>query len=160
MNELEIKRFWAKANIGKPNDCWNWNGSKSNDGYGTVTSGNTTQYAHRIAYSLTCGSIPKGQLVCHHCDNRRCVNPNHLFLGTHQDNSDDMKAKQRSARGARHGTHTHPERFQSKLTDAQVAQIRAMRKQGIVQRTIAKLFGISPMHVSKIEHNKTRRELP
>lgn len=91
-------RFWAR--VDKTNGCWEWRGPKNPKGYGLfhyprrwVTT------AHRVAWMITRGRVPQDLLVCHHCDNRGCVRPDHLFLGTAQDNANDMKAKGRQRNG-------------------------------------------------------------
>lgn len=90
------ERFWRK--VDKPNGengCWLWTGSFTTPGYGQFRADGKNLSTHRYAYEISRGPIPKGLLVCHHCDNPKCVRPDHLFLGTHKDNHDDSVAKGR-----------------------------------------------------------------
>src|SRR5690606_12771334 len=108
--------------------------------------------AHRVSYFFAHDTIDASMLVCHTCDNRPCVNPDHLFLGTHRDNMDDMDAKQR--RRAAVGEMTS----RSKLTRTKVEQIRAMYATGgYLQRELAAQFGISGKQVSVIVNGKQWR---
>src|SRR5688500_12201890 len=92
----DIERFWSKVAVtDDPDSCWEWQRAKSDKGYGKCGLGKRTFLAHRIAYLLTNGQLPELD-VLHHCDNPACCNPRHLFLGTHQDNMNDMKLKERN----------------------------------------------------------------
>jgi hypothetical protein len=100
-------RYWAKVEKGP--DCWNWTGAKSS-GYGDFYIGGRGLLAHRVAWTMENGEIPTGLLVLHRCDNPSCVNPEHLFAGTYQDNADDMVSKGRQAKGDQAGSRKYPER--------------------------------------------------
>lgn len=105
-------RFFARVKMEGPRiidtPCWEWTGAKRGGGYGTMgfyiaeTKKKPHKYAHRIAWELYKGSIPEGMSLCHRCDNPGCVNPEHLFLGTHKDNMNDRDAKGRNGKGWRY----------------------------------------------------------
>lgn len=141
LSEKQILRFWSYVEIG--DGCWNWCKCIKPNGYGQVNINNKKYHAHRIAYQIYFGELPGELLVCHRCDNRLCCNPSHLFLGTHQDNSDDKLSKGRSNTGERQGN--------SKLTSQVVHQIRSLK---ITGQEASKRFGISPAQVSRIRTGK------
>lgn len=97
-------RFWSK--VDKTDGCWNFTGSFYKSGYGAFSLEGRTRYAHRLAWTWSVGEIPAGLFVCHHCDNRRCVRPDHLFIGTAKDNSQDMARKGRGRKPAQRGAIT------------------------------------------------------
>ncbi|KKN92451.1 hypothetical protein LCGC14_0209420 [marine sediment metagenome] len=109
-----LKRFWAKVKQGP--GCWEWQAVCFPDGYGAFRLKGSMQGAHRVSYAMG-HDIPKGMCVLHTCDNRLCVRPSHLFLGTKADNMADRDAKGRQARGVHNG--------KAKLTEAQVRSIRS-----------------------------------
>lgn len=92
-------RFWSNVTVGEPNACWPWTGRVSRDGYGRIKGLGQSWVASRLSWTIHFGDVPAGLVVCHRCDNPPCVNPAHLFLGTHKDNAQD------SVRKGRHG---HP----------------------------------------------------
>lgn len=138
------ERFWAKVDkSGGPDACWLWTAAQA-DGYGRFGRGSAL--AHRVSYELHNGPIPEGEgyhgtCVCHSCDNRLCVNPAHLFLGTQADNVRDMHSKQRGSRPPSH----------AKLTRECASAVRCLRVTGqYVQRELAELFGCSRENVAAI----------
>lgn len=93
MTPRDIQRFWSF--VIRQKGCWPWMGGINSTGRGIFWLNNETPKAHRISWIVHHGPIPKGKLVLHRCDNGRCVNPEHLFLGTHRDNTQDMIKKGR-----------------------------------------------------------------
>lgn len=133
-----MERFWNK--VAKSESCWEWNSASDSSGYGRFHYNGRLDSAHRVSWILKYGPVHKGMLVLHKCDNRKCVNPSHLFLGTHKDNMQDMAKK------GRHGIPTHS----NKLNSSDVIQIYKLRDSGLLQREIALIFGISQKQVRRI----------
>lgn len=103
---MNLDLFWQK--VDRSEDCWNWRATLNKWGYGTYRANRKTWKAHRLAYTLLVGPIPVGLMACHKCDNRRCVNPAHIFLGTAKDNFRDAMSKKRIPRmNATHCIHGH-----------------------------------------------------
>lgn len=164
---LLSERFWPKV---KKNDgCWEWQAGCAKSGYGQLQVRSITpmpMLAHRVSYLLHFGEIPNGYHVLHKCDNRKCVNPDHLFLGTQSDNNADRAVKGRTASGERNGARTkrdnnpfvrnggsgkvgelHP---MAKLTQNQVDEIRDWHSKGITKAEISRQYKLSQTHVGKI----------
>lgn len=91
-----LKRFSQKYNVNRVSKCWEWDSGIAPNGYGQFSINKSKKIAHRVSYILFKSDIPKGMFVCHKCDNRQCVNHDHLFLGTNIDNMNDMKEKGRN----------------------------------------------------------------
>lgn len=128
--------------------CWLWTGIITRKGYGRLKWRGKCCPAHRLSWENAHGEVPEGMHVCHRCDVRRCVNPSHLFLGSHQENMEDMAAKGRAGRTF---GEMHPN---CRLTDAQVVAIRSDKRR---QRIIAADFGIGQQQVSRIKAGQQRQ---
>ena len=153
-------RFWDLVAKGEPDTCWLWRGSTNGQGYGQVRTGSTKQgnrrmeKAHRIAWTLTHGPIPKGLWVLHSCDNPPCVNPAHLFLGDRSANMRDReeKGRARHPRGMAHG--------RAKLTDDDVRTIRARYAAGgVTQEALAAEYGVQHPTIGQIVRYKHWRHV-
>lgn len=129
-------RFWEK--VQKTDTCWIWLGAIDNVGYGSIRINGQTFRSHRVSYELKYGSIPNNDLcVLHRCDNRRCVNPDHLFLGTKKDNTFDMINKGRAIHPKGIDCSSH------KLSENQVLEIRMRYANGESTRKITKDYPVS-----------------
>jgi hypothetical protein len=128
------------------NGCWEWQGAGR---YGKLNFLGKTMSAHTVSYWMFRGNITKGYYVCHTCDFGRCVNPEHLFLGTPNDNMQDKMEKKRHKAwsGENHGM--------SKLTSAQVLEIRKLCKIKKRHNEIAKMFNVSSSYISAIKRGVT-----
>ena len=139
--EDQTKRFLAKVKK-MESGCHEWQALLHRDGYGKFSYNQKTIPAHRAAYLLFKGEIPSGKFVLHSCDNRKCVNPEHLFIGTQIDNISDMDSKQR--RGTK-----------SQLTYADVEEIKGLLSVRYSQEYIAKQFNVDQTTISRIKLGKT-----
>jgi hypothetical protein len=130
--------------------CWLWTGScKKTSGYGDVRIGYKNVLAHRMSYAIHRGEIPDGQCVLHKCDNRSCVNPGHLFLGTYKDNAED---RERKGRGNQLSGEAHP---RAKLTLLDVAEIRAS---SAPSRALGRKFGVDKAIIQRIRKGEIWRD--
>lgn len=124
-----------------PNGCRLWTGAIGGRGYGVLSLSTRQVYAHRASYALHCGPIPAGKIVCHKCDVRNCINPDHFFLGTHRDNMLDKVAK---GRGGYVKGDAHP------LTILKAAAVRAIRASSGTHRELAAQYGVARSTISMI----------
>jgi hypothetical protein len=147
ITEADRTRFESKINK-IPSGCWEWTGSRHKKGHGYFSIRNDVIYAHRFSYSLYVGRIPDGMLVCHRCDNGWCVNPDHLFVGTSQDNTDDMMIKGRNVffSGSKCPT--------SKLSPDQVSKITSLYGKKSA-REVGRMFGVTHSRISAIWHKES-----
>ena len=142
LNKTSVDRFLDKVNFTE--GCWEWNGSTKSTGYGKIMINKKTVSAHRFSYMLYNGSIPDGMIVRHLCHNKACVNPQHLEVGTHKENTQDSVVDGRMSHGERHP--------KAKLTKYQVDAIRNDDR-GCV--TIAKEYGVNKSTVLRIKRGET-----
>lgn len=140
LTSVQLARFWSRVSVGAANACWNWQGALF-DGYGRCRFGKKSYGSHRLAYTLTFGEPAAELCVLHKCDNRRCCNPAHLFLGSRADNAHDAMAKGRHSRGERHGC--------AKLTDAAVQELQRLTASGWSAARLARAFGVTPKTVRR-----------
>jgi len=145
-----IKRFWSKVSVTNLLSCWEFTGQISTRGYGRVDlEGGVATQAHRFSWELTHNKIPEGLMCLHKCDNRVCVNPNHLYLGTAAQNSQDMVNKNRQSRqkGEKSG--------RAKLTNATVKEARKLWSKGVMQKDIAEKLGVTHTSIWQVINGKT-----
>lgn len=143
--DTQIERFWSLVNKNTSTGCWEWTGNLYATGYGSYYFDGKTRRAHRIAMFLTTKRWAT-QFILHSCDNRLCVNPEHLREGNAKDNAADAVARHRTPQGEKHGS--------AKLTGDQVVAIRDAYKTGIRQQRLADIFNIHQAHVSDIVNYK------
>lgn len=147
-----IERFMKFYKVDLDTACWEWTGCLLR-GYGQFHYNGRTYMAHRVAYELLVSPMPHGLNVLHRCDNPSCVNPKHLYLGTQQDNVNDMWARGRAKPGAHHGE----DHGMAKLRDQEAIAIRLSTD---TQRSLAKRYNLSQSTVWAIKNRKIWAHLP
>jgi hypothetical protein len=133
-----------RVSVQQETNCWEWKLSKVKGGYGKASLRGATLVAHRAVWEARIGPVPEGMILCHSCDNPSCVNPSHLFLGTHQDNSADMVYKNRQAKGEKI--------FLTKLDVETVCKVRSEKG---TYADIARRLGLKSGNVRLIKRGET-----
>ncbi|MBU2177554.1 MAG: HNH endonuclease [Gammaproteobacteria bacterium] len=132
LSEKDKEKFWSKVDIKTPEECWNWLAGINADGYGNFYHIYKTYSASRISWMLTNGDIPEGLLCLHRCDNRACINPSHLYLGTHSRNNLDREHRNPGTSGRK-----------SKLGAEGIREVQRLFNEGHKQKELAEQFGLS-----------------
>jgi len=147
-DENVLKRFWNKVEKKTDVECWEWSASRNKYGYGRININKKVMKCHRLSFEIYYKRfISNGLCILHSCDNPKCVNPNHLSEGTHQDNMNDMINKGRHAKGEKITT--------SKLKENDIVEIRKLLKEtNLTQKQIGKQFNIARSTISLIKSNK------
>lgn len=166
------ERLWR--HVEKTEGCWFWTAGTDTGGYGQIAINGRLIRVHRFSYELAYGAIPKGMLICHRCDTRRCVRPDHLFAGTSADNMTDMVVKGRSAKGDASTSRLYPElrrrgeqHPKAKLTDDDIRTIRTEYRPAVStrprspnsQRGLADRYGVSRNVIQSIIDGVTWRHV-
>lgn len=159
-----ISRFESK--FVKKSGCWIWEASLNNKGYGQFSiKRSVNKLAHRISYQIYIGDIPKGLCVLHKCDNPKCVNPDHLFLGTKKDNMIDKENKNRgnhekaSKTMIRKGHNRGEKQWMCKLTNNDIIEIRKLHSKGLTHEEIASKYPVERRQIGKIINKESWKHL-
>lgn len=147
MDAGALKRFWSK--VEKTDGCWVWKAACNNKGYGVFydprkPNKNKMGYAHRMIYEHAVGPIPEDKEMCHRCDNPKCVNPSHLFVGTRKENMVDCSSKGRTRNGVRRGKDNH----NTKLNEQAVREIRAVVNPNVCR--LARKYGVTRNPIKQV----------
>ena len=138
-------RFWDRVDVRSDDECWEWQGARDKAGYGWTTVDGKTMQTHRRALELVNGSIPRGKLALHHCDNPPCVNPNHLYAGSSRANARDRDKRNRNGR--------------ARLNRVSVRRIRAAVEGGQTHQKAADAFGVSRATITRIVNRQSWRHV-
>lgn len=143
----DLDRFWTFVDKRGTSGCWQWTGYTASTGYGKLWLHGSTPRAHRLSYCLHKGPIPDGHMVRHTCDNKSCVNPDHLLTGTVRDNAQDALDRDRYRRGV--------DNYRARLTEDEVHAIRSAAAVGETQVALASRYGVSRSAIQWILKGKT-----
>lgn len=162
------ERFWEKVRRGGQGECWEWQAAILDTGYGSFSFNGKSGTAHRASWEIANGPIPDGLWVLHRCDNRKCVRPDHLFLGTQVDNMRDMAAKGRGVpptgllhwAAVRRGENVGGKNPNAKLDDAAVLAIKVGLAAGDPTGLVAHLHGVSSTTISLILTGQNWQHVP
>ena len=147
-----MERFWDKVDVQGPDDCWLWTACTSWNGYGKIRIDGKDLRAHRLMYELEVGPIPSDKIVRHTCDTPACVNPKHLLLGTHKENSQDQVERGRSYKGSKNPN--------AVLNEEKVLQIRQLfDTEGKSAVDLAQLFAINLWIIKKVVYRQQWRHI-
>lgn len=154
-DKIYIDRFWSRVDVLGQDDCWEWKRGATVQGYGCFHFGHSSIRSHRFSYQQHNGAISSHDCVCHSCDNPRCVNPSHLWLGTRAENNADKEAKQRGARPEQSGGEGNSNAI---LSTPEVIAAKVMARKGMPQARIAAFLGVSNATICLIVNGDRRSE--
>lgn len=154
-NRTYIDRFWSRVNVSWENDCWEWTRGTTSDGYGVFHFGHSSIRSHRFSYQQHNGKITEHECVLHSCDNPRCVNPKHLWIGTRAENNADKEAKKRGVHPVQSSGESNSN---ATLTTPEVIAAKVMARKGLPQARIAKLLGVSTATICLIVNGERRQD--
>lgn len=151
---LERLKMHFEKNVIRQDGCWDWKGYIARNGYAEIARSKnfSIKHAHRISWMIHKGKIPEGLFICHKCDNPKCTNPDHLFIGTHQDNNKDRDEKGRTIKGEKVAS--------SILNDEQVREIKNLLSLDHSTSEIAKKFAISTTTAKRINNGTLWKHIP
>lgn len=166
LTEKEIRRFWTRVDVRGENECWEWKAGKFDNGYGSFGTKRGTYRAHRVAWQIANRRPPReGYSIAHApviCHNRACCNPAHLSEKTLTENMADKKLDGTLQCGKRNGRYTKPEstargekNAAAKITTSDAPKIKELRKQGVIARIVANMFGLGISQVYRIEKGES-----
>ena len=136
---MRLTNIAEKLSINSATGCWEWSGCVTKKGYGLMTRKNKNHYIHRYVWEVVNGPIPEGLCICHHCDNRKCGNPEHLFLGTSKDNTQDMMKKGRNSY-----------KVMNRLSEVKINRMLDLRTIGYTYQQIGDVYNCSLQNIHSI----------